>query len=109
MRVDLATAHLNAIERGQFTAPDGTVYGKRSTRAKRRACDEAIAQGSALLLYYWAGHQLDWFDGDDARHEWTLVRGHVTTEPRLRGSLEWTAGFWHAEDGRPVLVLTGHC
>jgi hypothetical protein len=109
MRVDLAASQFTAVERGQLTAPDGVVFVRRGTRAKRRVCDEAIAQGSPLVLYYWAGEQLDWFDGDDARDEWTSIRGRVTSEPRLRGELEWTAGLWHANDDRAVVVLTGDC
>jgi hypothetical protein len=109
MRVDLAAEQFCAMERGQFTAPDGAVFVRRSTKVKRRVCDEAIAQGSPLVLYYWAGHQLDWLDGDDAQHEWTAVRVQVTAEPRRRGDLEWTAGFWDADDERSVVVLMGHC
>ena len=109
MRVDLAGQQLSAIERGQFTAPDGTVIGRRGTKAKRRVCDEAIAHGSPLVLYYWAGDRLDWLNGDDARHEWASIRGQVTAEPRLRGELEWTAGLWVAADDRSAVILTGHC
>jgi hypothetical protein len=109
MRVDLAAARLSTIERGQLTGPDGTVFVRRGTRAKRRACDDAIALGSPLVLYYWAGGQLDWLEGEAAQHEWKAVRPAVTREPRPRGDLEWTAGVWQAEDGRTVLVLTGHC
>ena len=28
-------------------------------------------------------------------------RRSITYEPRLRGALEWTAGLWRADDGRP--------
>lgn len=110
MRVDLAKVQLNAMERGQLVAPDGTVFVRRSTRAKRRACDEAIENGWPLLLYYWAGNQLDWLDGEDAQREWQTVRSRVTVaEPRPRGDLEWTAGFWTADGDRRLVVLTGHC
>lgn len=109
MRVDLA-AQLRAMERGEFTAPDGAAFVRLGTRTKRRVCDEAISQGSPLVLYYWAGGQLDWFDGDDAAHEWAAVRGQVTAQqPQMRGELEWTAGLWRANGDRSAVVLTGHC
>src|SRR5262245_34696053 len=64
--------------------------GVRTARHQDQA--SSVRQGDPtrlpLVLYYWAGGQLDLFDGDDVRREWASVRGQVTAEPRLRGELE---------------------
>ena len=109
MRVDLSETHLGAVEKGQLTSPDGIIFFRRGTRAKRRVCDDAILHGAPLVLFYWAGGQLDWLEGPDAQVGWKAVRAAVTGEPRGRGDLEWTAGTWHAEADQTVVVLTGHC
>ncbi|SOD92940.1 hypothetical protein SAMN06272739_0085 [Blastococcus haudaquaticus] len=69
-----------------------------------------MTEGAPLVLFYWGGSQLDWFDGVDAQEQWQTVRPHVITEqPRRKGQIEWTAGRWEDEEGRPLLLLTGHC
>ena len=67
-------------------------------------------EGAPLVLFYWAGEQLDWFDGVEAREQWRDVRPRVvSTDPRPKGDTEWTAGRWEGEGGRSLLFLTGHC
>src|ERR1700712_3512963 len=104
MRASLSEAQWQQVTEGQITAPDGTRYQRRSTKTKRRTCDEHIAAGSPLVLYYWAGGQLDWCDGSDAQSAWAGARGSVTQDPRLKGDLEWTAGLWERDDGQQLGV-----
>lgn len=110
MRRDLSEQHVHEPEQGWLVAPDGRRYFRRSTKTKRREADELIAEGAPLVLYYWAGDQLDWCDGDDARDEWRVVRPSVVTgEPSRKGDIEWTAGRWEDEEGRLLVLLTAHC
>jgi hypothetical protein len=110
VRLDLDDKQWNEIGQGQLIGPDTRRYSRRTTRTKRREADGLIADGAPLVLYYWAGDQLAWFDGADAQEQWQAVRPDVTSEePRRRGDIEWTAGRWEDEDGRPLLLLTGHC
>ena len=109
VRTDLSEAQWDSVAHGEIVGPDGVKYVRRSTKAKRRACDDLLSSGSPLVLYYWAGGQLDWHDGEDAESAWAATRASVTIEPRLRGDLEWTAGVWQSEDGRALVLLTGHC
>jgi hypothetical protein len=108
VRADLSVTQWNAVAQGQIVAPDGTMYVRRTTKAKRRDCDALLADGAPLVLYYWAEGQLDWFDGNDTKDAWMNVRPAVTSEPRQRG-LEWTAGAWESQDGKTLVLLTGHC
>jgi hypothetical protein len=109
MHADLAETEWDSVGAGRIDGPDGTTYVRASTRAKRGACDVLIASGSPLVQHYWAGGQLDWYDGDDALAAWASARRQVTQEPRPRGDLEWTAGIWRSDDGRELVLLTGHC
>ena len=109
VRTDLSEAQWDSVTHGEIVGPDGPKYVRRSTKAKRRDCDDLLGAGAPPVLYYWAGGQLDWHDGDDAGGVWESARASVTTEPRLRGDLEWTAGVWQSEDGRALVLLTGHC
>jgi hypothetical protein len=110
MRADLSERQWLEPEQGQLIGPDQRRFTRRTTRAKRREVDELIADGAPLILYYWGGGQLEWFDGADAETQWQAVRSAVTAqEPRRRGDLEWTAGRWEDDDGRPLVMLTGHC
>jgi hypothetical protein len=110
MRADLSERQLLEPEQGQLIGPDQRRFTRRTTRAKRREVDELIADGAPLILYYWGGGQLEWFDGADAETQWQAVRSAVTAqEPRRRGDLEWTAGRWEDDDARPLVMLTGHC
>jgi hypothetical protein len=109
LRVDLSETQWDAIEQGRLTSPEGVLFQRRGTRAKRRICDVAMSHEAPLVLFYWAGGHLDWLDGSDAQGEWRSVRVAVTVEPRARGDLEWTAGLWHSEADQSVVVLTGHC
>jgi hypothetical protein len=106
----LSAEHFHEAGQGWLVGPDGHRYSRRTTRTKRKEADRLVAEGAPLVLYYWAGDQLDWFDGEDARDEWQGVPSHVITEePHRKGDIEWTVGRWEDEDGRLVLVLTGHC
>lgn len=110
MRADLSSSQWGAVEHGRLTAPDGTSYVRRTTRTKRRTCDGLVAAGAPLVLYYWAGGQLDWCDGPEAGEAWADVRGAVTAqEPRPEKRMEWTAGLWEDADGQQIILLTGHC
>jgi hypothetical protein len=109
MRIDLPDSEWDAVGRGKISSPDGVTYVRSRTRAKRRDCDRYVGSGVPLVLYYWGGRQLEWNDGEDAVRAWQDVRPDVTVDPRLRGDLEWTAGVWTSEDGRGVILLTGHC
>jgi hypothetical protein len=110
VRHDLDEKNWHEVEQGRLIGPDGRGYTRRTTRAKRKQGDALLADGAPLVLFYWAGDQLQWFDGRDAQEQWQAVRPHVTSEePRRKGDVEWTAGRWEDEDGRPLLLLTGHC
>lgn len=110
MFVDLPEDQWVAVGRGELTGPDARRYRRSTTRTRRRECDGLMADGVPLVLYYWAGGQLAWFDGDDAVVRWRDVRGQVTSEtPRPRGEVVWTAGRWLDDEGRPLLLLTGYC
>ena len=107
---DLAAEQWDAVNGGHLTGADGTQYVRRSTKAKRRKCDDLVAEGIPVVLFYWAGGQLDWHDGVDALTAWRAVRSAVTSqEPRRTGNVEWNAGLWEADDERSILLLTGHC
>jgi hypothetical protein len=110
MHLVLDDQQWQGLSGGQFTGPDGTRYRRRSTRRKRSDGDKLVAAGVPLVLYYWAGGQVDWFDGDAAVAQWQLVRRHVVSQlQQERGTLKWTAGEWNDGDERKVLVLTGFC
>lgn len=109
MRLDLAD-QWDGVASGELTGPDGQRYRRRTTKAKRREGDQLIQAGTPLALYYWAGGQLEWFDGDEATARWQKVRRAVTSqEPRPKGDVDWTAGRWEDSDSHPIFLLTGHC
>lgn len=99
-----------AVAAGELTGPDGRTYLRRTTKASRRTGDGLIAAGSPLVLHWWGGGQLDWFDGQDAAQRWQQVRGALTTQqPQVGKEVVWTGGAWTDGDGDTVLLLTGHC
>ena len=106
----MADQQWREVEQGRLLGPDERRYTRRTTRTKRKEVDRLVAQGGPLVLFCWAGDQLDWFDGADAQDQWRVVRARVTSdEPRRKGDIEWTAGCWEDEDGRSLVLLTGHC
>ena len=110
MRVDLSDTQWWDVTGGRLVSPDGVAFLRRGTRAQRRVCDKAMAQGASLVLYCFGGGQLDWLEGADAEEEWRSVRSAVTSEmPRPHGDMIWTAGLWHSETEQTAVVLTGHC
>jgi len=110
VRLDLDDEQWRRVDQGVLTGPDDRRYSRRTTRAKRKQADALIQEGAPLVLYYWGGEQLTWFDGADAQREWAAVRPHVTSaEPRPRGDVVWTAGRWEDAEGSPLLLLTGQC
>ena len=110
VRVNLGEEQWHEVGQGRLLGPDARRYSRRTTRTKRKEAERLLTDGAPLVLFYWAGGQLDWFDGVDAHDQWKSVRAHVvSTEPRLKGDIEWTAGRWEDEEGQPLLVLTGHC
>jgi hypothetical protein len=108
MHADLAPTQWDAITSGQLIDPSGARWSRRSTRIRRSVCEQLIVDGAPLVLYYYAGGQLDWLDGDDAVARWRRLRAGVTSVARRRGDLEWTAGIWDCE-ARKLVLLTGHC
>jgi hypothetical protein len=109
---DLADEQWTVIASGQLTAPDGTVYHRRTTRTRRQDADALIASGTPLICYWYGGGQLDWHDGDDAPAAWTRLRLRViahTPRPDPGGEPLWTAGRWDSDNGHTILVLTGNC
>jgi hypothetical protein len=109
VKVDLAESQWVAVSHGEILGPDGRTWRRRSTKTARSECDRLVSTGSAFVLYYFAGGQLDWFDGDDAAALWPEVRKAVVTAARRKGDLEWTAGIWVDNDEESILLLTGHC
>jgi hypothetical protein len=110
LTLDLADSQWDAVLQGEVASPDGTQFRRRSTRTKRKDCDALIAEGVPVVLYYWAGGQLDWLDPDEAKQRWPEVRPAVTSEPtKPRGELQWTAGIWTSDDGSQLLFLSGAC
>jgi hypothetical protein len=110
VRGDLSDTQWREVDQGRLVGPDARRYFRRTTRTKREEADRLVVDGAPLVLFYWAGDQLDWFDGVDAQEQWQATRPHVITEePRCKGDTEWTAGRWEDEEGRPLLLLTGHC
>ena len=110
MRIDLADLQWDEVNNGELTGPDAVRYHRRTTRTRRRDCDELIKVGTPLVLFYWAGGELAWLDGEDAVNGWKTARAKVTARPaRPTKDFEWTAGLWEDLDGHQILVLTGHC
>jgi hypothetical protein len=109
MRTDLPDSAWESVQQGHVTGPDSVIYRRGRTRAKRRDCDRYVESGAPIVLYYAGGLQMEWHDGPDAREAWRQVRPAVTVDPQLRGDVEWTAGVWSSDDGRRLVLLTGHC
>ena len=112
MVVDLALDQWGGVDSAQVRAHGGTVYVRGTTRMKRRAAEDHIADGVPIVVYWFGGGRLDWCDGTDAISQWQHLRGNVTSQepsPRNRQEPQWTVGLWESPDGLPLLVLTGHC
>jgi hypothetical protein len=110
VRVSLADQQWDAVESGQLTSPSGLRFIRSSSRMKRRDADALIAAGVPLVLYWYGGHQLDYFDGFEAVEQWQTVRPAVTSQtPQLGGDVVWTGGRWASDDDQEILVLTGQC
>ncbi|WP_432565044.1 hypothetical protein [Kineococcus sp. SYSU DK003] len=111
MRTSLADEQWDAVERGQVIIPTGRQFERRSSRIKRRDADALIAAGAPLVLYWYGGQQLDYFDGSDAAEQWQAVRGALTSQaPQLGGDVVWTGGRWVCDEHEhELLLLTGQC
>jgi hypothetical protein len=109
VRISLAETQWEAITTGQILGPGEVRWSRRSSRTKRAVCQQRIAEGAPLVLYNFAGGQLDWFSGSDAVEQWGVVRTAVTPSPRRRGDLEWAAGIWVDDADNSLVLLTGHC
>ncbi|WP_380156182.1 hypothetical protein [Kineococcus sp. R86509] len=110
MRTSLVDQQWDAVESGQVMSPSGVPFTRRSSRIKRRDADVLIAAGAPLVLYWYGGQQLDYFDGSDAVDRWQSVRYALTSqEPRLGGDVVWTGGCWVSDGDQELLLLIGHC
>ena len=110
MRASLADQQWDAVGSGQLITPAGRRFTRGSSRIKRRDADALIAAGVPLVLYWYGGRQLDYFDGSDAVQQWRAVRPVVTTQaPQLGGGVVWSGGGWVSGEDQGVLVLTGRC
>ncbi len=95
MQVGLAVEQWEAVSSGALQGPDGRRYKRRSTRMRRRQVDDLIAAGVPLVLHWYGGQQLDWFDGADAVTAWEAARPRLRAAvPRPDGDVVWTAGEW---------------
>ncbi|NIZ90307.1 hypothetical protein [Kineococcus rubinsiae] len=110
MQASLTDEQWNAVESGQVISPAGRRFTRRSSRIKRRDADPLIAGGAPLVLYWFGGRQLDYFDGTEAVEQWKVVRQALTSQtPQLRGDVVWTGGLWVGDDDEDLLLLTGQC
>jgi hypothetical protein len=110
MQADLSQSQWDFASHGTLVAPDGTAYTRRGSRMKRRKVDEAIEQGAPVVVHWYGGGQLDWFDDDEARQQWQKCRPAFTAEePKLGGDVVWTGGLWLSDNESPLVVLEGHC
>ncbi|MFD0481492.1 hypothetical protein ACFQ46_02715 [Kineococcus sp. GCM10028916] len=110
MRASLAEEQWNAVESGQVISPSGSRFTRGSSRIKRREADALIAAGAPLVLYWYGGQQLDYFDGSDALERWQAVRQTLTSQtPQPGGEVVWTGGRWVSDDDEDLLLLTGQC
>ncbi|WP_432492834.1 hypothetical protein [Kineococcus gypseus] len=110
MRASLAEQQWDAVGDGQVSSPAGVRFQRRSSRLKRAAADALIAGGAPLVLYWYGGRQLDYFDGPDAVQQWQGARRAFTNqEPQPRGDVVWTGGRWVSDDEQEMLLLTGQC
>lgn len=110
MEADLDETHWRDVAEGQLTGPDSTRYVRRTTRSSVRDAEQLIRAGAPLVLYYWAGGRLEWRDGEDAMAQWRVSRSQITRHERApKKNIRWTIGRWEADDGRPLVVLTGDC
>jgi hypothetical protein len=108
VRASLAEQQWDAVESGQLTSLAGQRFTRGSSCIKRRDADALIAAGVPLVLYWYGGRQLDYFDGSDAVKQWQAVRSALTSQaPQIGGDVVWTGGRWAGDDDREMLVLTG--
>jgi hypothetical protein len=113
MRHDLSVEQWHAVEDGVLTAPDGTSFMRRTSRAKRRDASELV-EGGCPVVTYWPGGlpektQLLWHDGEDAQLAFAEVKSALTSDPpEPRKGACATAGRWETVDGDALLVVTWH-
>lgn len=93
MRRDLANARM-----GQFVGTDWRTYSLRAPRIDRTEV-EALIEGGAPVVTYFAGGRLVWHDEDDAWPAWADARSATATV---------TAGRWESPDGALAVVLVWH-
>ena len=110
MHVDLRDLNADVWDRVQ--GPDGVAYFQQSSRLKRSQVDELIAAGPPLVVSWFGGGELDWFDERDALAAWHKRRRLFTAHPTASTSkhMQWTGGVFRTQDlERSIIVLTGHC
>jgi hypothetical protein len=110
VRASLAEQQWDAVKSGQLTSPAGQRFTRGSSRIKRRDAGVLIATGVPLVLYWYGGRQLDYFDGSDAVEQWQAVRSALISQaPQIGGDVMWTGGRWVGDDDGELLVLSGQC
>lgn len=93
MRRDLANARM-----GQFVGGDGRTYSLKAPRID--AVDiEALIEGGAPVVTYFAGGRLVWHDEDDAWPAWADARS---------AGAPVISGRWESPDGSLAVVLVWH-
>ncbi len=102
-----------SIEEGEVVSPAGECFRRKSTRLSRRACDELLQNGAAVLLYWYGGGLCRWYEGEAAQAAWRELSTALSVAPSKsagkKRDLQWTAGEWTSGDGSSLLLLTGHC
>lgn len=109
MQVDLVIEQWDAVSSGALRGQDGRRYQRHFTRMRRQQVDELITAGVPLVLYWYGGQQMEWFDSDEAIAAWEAARPRLTASiPHPDGDVVWTAGEWVSED-ESLILLTGQC
>lgn len=79
-------SHVGHHDAGRLTAPDQSVFVRRSTKASHKAADALVADGVPVVLDLYSSAQFEWFDGEDAHKIWAQVRPYVVTSAPRRSS-----------------------
>ena len=108
MMLDMSAARWNPVDHDWIVGPDGVAYRRRLTKIAPHVGAALVAAGAPVLLGDTMGHQLIWYDGEDAVAAWRDRRNSLQTWiPRPRpGVAQWTADRWESPARDPLIVLT---